>query len=107
MVRLQVAFRFSSDPGSLSLSMSEALINAALRSLYGQVGASQLLYTISQWSEDAYEAEIEIEERSDAVKVWTGLTLLSWFDAKRVRAQVGASEEDMRLLFPEKPRKRR
>jgi len=87
--------------------MSEALINAALRSLYGQVGASQLLYTISQWNEETYEAVVDVEESRDAVKVWTGLTLLSWFDAKRVRAAVGASEEDMRLIFPEKPRKRR
>lgn len=107
MVRLQVAFRFSAAPGLLSLPMSEALINAALRSLYGQVGASQLLYTVLQWNEEAYEAAIEIEDSKDAVKVWTGLTLLSWFDAKRVRAKVWASQEDMRLIFPENPRKRR
>lgn len=107
MVRLEVAFHFSSSPGSLSQAVCEALINSALRSLYGQVGSSELIYTVSDWSEDALTAAIEVEDLQDAGKVWTGLSLLSWFDSKRVKARVSANTEDLLQLFPQKPRKRR
>ena len=87
--------------------MAESMVNSALRSLYGQVGASQLIYDIESWNPATASAIISVEDGDDARKLWTGLAFMSWFNSNRLKAKVKVSEDDMALLFPSKPRKRR
>jgi RNase P/RNase MRP subunit POP5 len=87
MDNLEVMIKCEKDPGWSGSEFISAIILYAIRSFWGQVGASQLQYEITQVNEDTNYAKLEVSHE-DKQRVWAALTMLGSFQNIRCRLYV-------------------
>lgn len=87
MDKLEVMIKCEKDPGWSGSEFISAILVYAMRSLWGQLGSSQLQYEVTSILEDSNYAQIEVHPQ-DKQKVWAALSLLGSFQNIRCRLYV-------------------